>query len=36
VLGRIAQFVKEPDVPERLAGLQSPEDFFELLRSKGL
>jgi len=36
VLGRIAQFVKEPDVPERLAGLQAPEDFFELLRSKGL
>jgi PTS system nitrogen regulatory IIA component len=36
VLGRIAQFVKESDVPERLAGLQSPEDFFDLLRSKGL
>ena len=36
VLGRIAQFVKEPDVPERLAGLQTHEDFFELLRSKGL
>jgi nitrogen PTS system EIIA component len=36
VLGRIAQFVKEPDVPERLAGLRTPEDFFELLRSKGL
>lgn len=36
VLGRIAQFVKEPDVPERLAGLQTPEDFFDLLRSKGL
>lgn len=36
VLGRIAQFVKEPDVPERLAGLRTPEDFFDLLRSKGL
>ena len=36
VLGRIAQFVKEPDVPERLAGLQTHEDFFELLRSKGV
>ena len=36
VLGRIAQFVKEPDVPERLAGLSAPEDFFALLREKGL
>lgn len=36
VLGRIAQFVKEPDVPSRLAGLSTPDDFFELLREKGL
>jgi mannitol/fructose-specific phosphotransferase system IIA component (Ntr-type) len=36
VLGRIAQFVKEPDVPERLAGLRTQEDFVELLRSKGV
>jgi mannitol/fructose-specific phosphotransferase system IIA component (Ntr-type) len=36
VLGRIAQFVKEPDVPSRLAGLSTPEEFFELLREKGL
>ena len=36
VLGRIAQFVKEPDVPERLAGLRTHEDFFDLLRTKGL
>lgn len=36
VLGRIAQFVKEPDVPDRLAGLGAPEDLFRLLREKGL
>ncbi len=35
VLGRVAQLVKEPDVPERLASLSSPEQFFELLREKG-
>ena len=36
VLGKIAQFVKEPDVPERLAGLRAPEELLELLRAKGL
>jgi mannitol/fructose-specific phosphotransferase system IIA component (Ntr-type) len=36
VLGRIAQFAKESDVPERLAGLSSPQAFFELLREKGV
>jgi mannitol/fructose-specific phosphotransferase system IIA component (Ntr-type) len=36
VLGRIAQFVKEPDVPDRLAGLAAPDDLFRLLREKGL
>ena len=36
VLGRIAQFVKEPDVPDRLAGLDSPDELFRLLREKGL
>ena len=36
VLGRIAQFVKEPDVPGRLATLASPDDFYGLLREKGL
>ncbi len=35
VLGRVAQLVKEPDVPERLASLTSPEGFFDLLREKG-
>jgi mannitol/fructose-specific phosphotransferase system IIA component (Ntr-type) len=35
VLGRVAQLVKEPDVPARLASLTSPEEFFALLREKG-
>jgi mannitol/fructose-specific phosphotransferase system IIA component (Ntr-type) len=34
VLGRIAQFAKEPDVPERLATLTDPADFFTLLDEK--
>ena len=36
VLGRIAQFAKEADVPERLAGLESPEEFLALLEEKGV
>ncbi len=36
VLGKIAQFAKEADVPERLASLSSPEAFFDLLREKGV
>ncbi len=36
VLGRIAQFAKEPDVPERLAALTSTDDFFRLLEEKGV
>ncbi len=36
VLGKIAQFAKEPDVPERLVQLASPEDFMALLREKAL
>src|SRR5215212_9495579 len=36
VLGRIAQFAKEPDVPDRLAALRSPEDFFRLLTERGV
>jgi mannitol/fructose-specific phosphotransferase system IIA component (Ntr-type) len=35
VLGKIAQFVKEPDVPDRLAALSSPEDFLRLLEERG-
>jgi PTS system nitrogen regulatory IIA component len=36
VLGKIAQFAKEPDVPDRLAALRSPDDFFRLLDEKGV
>jgi nitrogen PTS system EIIA component len=35
-LGRIAQFAKDADIPERLAALGSPEDFFRLLEEKGV
>lgn len=34
VLGRIAQFSKESDVPERLAALESPDEFLALLEEK--
>jgi nitrogen PTS system EIIA component len=36
VLGRIAQFAKEPDVAERLAALQDPAGFLALLEEKGV
>lgn len=36
VLGRLAQFAKEPDVPQRLAALDSTEGFFRLLEEKGV
>ncbi|NIM50319.1 MAG: PTS transporter subunit EIIA [Gemmatimonadales bacterium] len=36
VLGKIAQFAKEPDVPERLQQLNSPGEFLELLGEKSL
>lgn len=36
VLGKIAQFGKEPDVPERLAALRSPDEFLRLLGEKGV
>ena len=36
VLGRIAQFAKEPDVPDRLAALTGPDEFFRLLEDKGV
>jgi PTS system nitrogen regulatory IIA component len=36
VLGRIAQFAKEPDVPDRLSALRSTEDFLRLLEEKGV
>jgi mannitol/fructose-specific phosphotransferase system IIA component (Ntr-type) len=34
VLGKIAQFAKEPDVPERLAKLNTPQAFLQLLEEK--
>ena len=36
VLGKIAQFAKEPDVPQRLAELGTPENFLRLLDEKGI
>jgi PTS system nitrogen regulatory IIA component len=36
VLGRIAQFAKETDVPDRLAALSRADDFFRLLEEKGV
>ncbi len=36
VLGKIAQFAKEPDVPDRLGQLGSPEDFLRLLEQQDL
>jgi mannitol/fructose-specific phosphotransferase system IIA component (Ntr-type) len=36
VLGKIAQFAKEPDVPDRLAALRSADDFLRLLGEKGV
>lgn len=36
VLGKIAQFAKEPDVPARLGRLASPSEFLALLEEKQL
>jgi len=36
VLGKIAQFAKEADVPDRLAALRSADDFLRLLGEKGV
>jgi nitrogen PTS system EIIA component len=36
VLGKIAQFGKEPDVPEKLTALSSADDFMKLLAEKHL
>ena len=36
VLGKIAQFSKEMDVPERLLKLKQPREFMELLQEKNL
>lgn len=34
VLGKIAQFAKDPDVPRRLTEIEAPEDFLDLLEEK--
>ena len=36
VLGKIAQFSKEADVPQRLLGLTEPGQFLKLLEEKGV
>jgi mannitol/fructose-specific phosphotransferase system IIA component (Ntr-type) len=36
VLGKIAQFAKEPDVPGRLARLNTPAEFLALLEEKNI
>jgi mannitol/fructose-specific phosphotransferase system IIA component (Ntr-type) len=36
VLGKIAQFSKEPDIPERLFALKEPSEFMALLEEKAL
>ena len=36
VLGKIAQFAKDADIPDRLAALRSVDDFLRLLGEKGV
>ena len=36
VLGKIAQFAKETDVPQRLRSLESPDEFLALLEEKAV
>ena len=36
VLGKIAQFAKEADVPARLGQIETPEEFLQLLEEKDL
>ncbi len=36
VLGKIAQFSKEPDVPKRLEEITTPKEFLALLEEKGI
>src|ERR1043166_3325955 len=36
VLGKIAQFSKEPDVPSRLLTIERPAEFMALLKEKGV
>jgi len=36
VLGKIAQFVKDDDVPKRLLQIQAPQEFLALIEEKGV
>ena len=36
VLGKIAQFAKDPEVPARLREIDTPEEFLELLEERGI
>jgi mannitol/fructose-specific phosphotransferase system IIA component (Ntr-type) len=36
VLGKIAQFSKEPDIPDRLLEISDPSQFLELLHEKAV
>lgn len=36
VLGKIAQFAKESDIPNRLADIETPENFLKLLEEKAV
>ena len=36
VLGKIAQFAKEPDIADRLAKLKTPQEFLKLLEEKSI
>jgi mannitol/fructose-specific phosphotransferase system IIA component (Ntr-type) len=36
VLGRLAQFAKDPEIPASLSALETPAAFLDLLESKGL
>jgi len=36
VLGKIAQFSKEPDVPERMLSISTAAEFMDLLKEKGI
>jgi len=36
VLGKIAQFAKESDVPDKLAKIGTPQEFLKLLEDKNI
>jgi nitrogen PTS system EIIA component len=36
VLGKIAQFAKEEDVPRRLLEITTPHEFLKLIEEKGV